>query len=1118
MVSMEKAGNSWAAACISEVYEKTTGILVKWKHEISREIAIKPEFPLPEGWCSVYDVSPVDVLARKYDKIIILERDLGVLKRVFWQYHVINNKKLRNISYKNALQRFPQFFLDIEHYHALVYAHEIEDDRVIWCHLEDLNNFAVDAFNELLDFLHFPKKRAPLIPITPPERNWEAYPDLFPKGYIVNEKLKLMELRYALDVEKAQLLSQKMLNRLHDDSIELNRKKGLEYKYGYSQNPYKMSPEEKERQENRSFRILLDRTINDILYMPKILVLGPRGHGIRAHFAENLHDSLEILHHESVFLSSLDFKNAMTPEEWRYHGFYKHEIKLSSLKIMDASQHEFHPDLIFIDEFDLRFKNDVSTPVFYNHKYLHRMLNCEDPDAIFFCHDEYLNYYKKYISPKTFQKHVLQEILYPAVNHEIYKPKLKKRRTLMGIGYRRSFDEWITMGEIAKEPHVKILQQEIEAFKKLGYPYEETPISDEKYRELLPIIDAIWFPIPRNQYISQRMLEAMACKVLCFILLESDRHEAMLFKMGFKKNEHYIGLQALDEIPSWMEKLYQNKSKLRWEIVLNAFNLVREKHTYIKRTRDILAFYDAYYNPYGSKKEEKQKSRILNLGCGTAIINEALNVDIADLPGVDLIHDLNEYPYPLEHASFDVIIMDDVIEHVKDPIRCLKECHALLKPHGELRIKVVHWNHEYSYSDPTHLHAFGPIYWEFFTGKRRSYYMDFQFEDLELSYIFDSRAIREFGSDEQVLLQQAVHHSNIIQAMQVSLYKEGKKAKLEVQEVLPQKLDSILPQEDVEIKPSRPLKQAPPPLKTRSDQIPSKIPSLQKDTKTLSFKEKGLLAQPPKEEIPNLEQVDVILPLYWVNLDYFEENLHSWFQELPIKRLLVGINNPDLYRQEHVMSLLKNEKILIIDQTSLKTLGKCLADLMARTQTDYFVYVHSDVRLTPQSFTTMKTGITPDIGILESALRKNTYSDGHSQITDMHSKRERSYSGFQLFKKKAILGILDKIRDDYIYRNEDLIFQQACLDAGYRYEKSPALHEHQLTNSNWTTDHEHAMEMQWKGIAKYVTCNSFTQSLLRPALMEWMHKFEHKHHWREVVEFVDKLKDKNWKLWFNNLI
>ena len=72
--------------------------------------------------------------------------------------------------------------------------------------------------------------------------------------------------------------------------------------------------------------------------------------------------------------------------------------------------------------------------------------------------------------------------------------------------------------------------------------------------------------------------------------------------------------------------------------------------------------------------------KILDLGCGTAKVEGALGLDNIDIPGVDIVHDLLAFPYPLDNQSFDKIYLRNVIEHfhLNDLEKILKECSRIL--------------------------------------------------------------------------------------------------------------------------------------------------------------------------------------------------------------------------------------------------------------------------------------------------------------------------------------------------------------------------------------------------------------------------------------------------------
>lgn len=166
----------------------------------------------------------------------------------------------------------------------------------------------------------------------------------------------------------------------------------------------------------------------------------------------------------------------------------------------------------------------------------------------------------------------------------------------------------------------------------------------------------------------------------------------------------------------------------------------------------------------------------LNLGCGKDIRKDEniiwTNVDLFPLKGVDKVYDLNYFPYPFPWEDIDIILLNDVLEHLDDPIKVIRECYWHLKKGGKLKIRVLYWNHIYNYSDPQHKHVFAPRYFEMFTKQTvRDYYFDFAFERMRIRYTFDIEAIKTFGFNKEDLMKRAHFLCNIIDGMRVTLYK-----------------------------------------------------------------------------------------------------------------------------------------------------------------------------------------------------------------------------------------------------------------------------------------------------------------------------------------------------------
>ena len=104
----------------------------------------------------------------------------------------------------------------------------------------------------------------------------------------------------------------------------------------------------------------------------------------------------------------------------------------------------------------------------------------------------------------------------------------------------------------------------------------------------------------------------------------------------------------------------------------------------------------------------------INLGAGGDIRQGYVNHDIVHLPSIDVVHDLDVYPWPWEDASADEIVAKDLLEHLEDFIAAMEECHRILKPGCPLFVTVPYWNSVSRQCDPTHRRGFHELTFRFF--------------------------------------------------------------------------------------------------------------------------------------------------------------------------------------------------------------------------------------------------------------------------------------------------------------------------------------------------------------------------------------------------------------------
>ena len=102
--------------------------------------------------------------------------------------------------------------------------------------------------------------------------------------------------------------------------------------------------------------------------------------------------------------------------------------------------------------------------------------------------------------------------------------------------------------------------------------------------------------------------------------------------------------------------------------------------------------------------DDENRLGFLNLGAGNKIIQGAVNHDLhKHRPEIDVAHDLDFLPWPWADDSFDRIAALAVFEHLDiDLVLALNQCHRILRPGGELVLKLPLWDSERAHDDPTH--------------------------------------------------------------------------------------------------------------------------------------------------------------------------------------------------------------------------------------------------------------------------------------------------------------------------------------------------------------------------------------------------------------------------------
>lgn len=108
----------------------------------------------------------------------------------------------------------------------------------------------------------------------------------------------------------------------------------------------------------------------------------------------------------------------------------------------------------------------------------------------------------------------------------------------------------------------------------------------------------------------------------------------------------------------------------------------------------------------------------LDLGCGENKQPGFVGIDYRKLKGVDIVHNLEQYPYPLPDECASLAVASHVVEHINPHggvfIDFMNEVWRLLKFGGEFIIGTPYAGSPGYYQDPTHCNPCNEMTWAYF--------------------------------------------------------------------------------------------------------------------------------------------------------------------------------------------------------------------------------------------------------------------------------------------------------------------------------------------------------------------------------------------------------------------
>ncbi len=92
----------------------------------------------------------------------------------------------------------------------------------------------------------------------------------------------------------------------------------------------------------------------------------------------------------------------------------------------------------------------------------------------------------------------------------------------------------------------------------------------------------------------------------------------------------------------------------------------------------------------------------LNLGCGRDIKEGYINLDIAKIEGVDVVHDIEKGHLPFKDDFFEEVYICHTLEHLGNFTEIMKELYRVCKKDAIIKIKSPYFASMTAFGSPTH--------------------------------------------------------------------------------------------------------------------------------------------------------------------------------------------------------------------------------------------------------------------------------------------------------------------------------------------------------------------------------------------------------------------------------
>jgi len=135
--------------------------------------------------------------------------------------------------------------------------------------------------------------------------------------------------------------------------------------------------------------------------------------------------------------------------------------------------------------------------------------------------------------------------------------------------------------------------------------------------------------------------------------------------------------------------------------------------------------------------------KALDVGCGQKKLPGAIGIDVLKDSKADIIHDISRFPWPIGDNSFDLVLANNVIEHMEDVLGVLGEIHRVSKLGARIIIQVPYFRSPKMFTDPTHKCFFTSFSMDYFvegTDLSRYKYVPYRFKKIDFWYGYPQKS------------------------------------------------------------------------------------------------------------------------------------------------------------------------------------------------------------------------------------------------------------------------------------------------------------------------------------------------------------------------------------------